>query len=279
MLNHTFSHIPGIGLKTERQIWSDGLSSWDTFSRVEHIPFSPGRIKHIKNYLAQSQLHLRNRNPNFFASLLSPGQHWRLFSAFRDSVAYLDIETTGLSDIHEITTISLYDGSAVYYYIQGENLDDFMDDILNYRLIITYNGKCFDVPFIENYFKIKINHAHIDLRYLLKSVGIAGGLKQCEKQVGLHRNELDGVDGYFAVLLWHDFQNTGNKRALETLLAYNIEDVLSLETLMVIAYNLKLKETPFFEQNRLSLPCPPQNPFKADITLLERIKHHLQYWR
>lgn len=43
--------------------------------------------------------------------------------------------------------------------------------------------------------------------------------------------------GFFAVLLWQEFQQTGNIKALETLLVYNIEDVVNLETLMVLAYN------------------------------------------
>jgi hypothetical protein len=55
------------------------------------------------------------------------------------------------------------------------------------------------------------------------------------------------------------------------LLAYNIQDVLNLENLMVIAYNLKIKDTPFYEKQ---LPEPvflPGNPFKVDLETVERI--------
>ena len=48
-------------------------------------------------------------------------------------------------------------------------------------MIVTYNGKTFDVPFIEKYFGIRMNHAHIDLRYVLKSLGYSGGLKMFEQ--------------------------------------------------------------------------------------------------
>ncbi len=277
MLSHTFSHIPGVGLKTEHLLWSAGLSSWETFLKMDDIPLSKSRIKQIENYIEQSRLHLKNRNPNFFTQLLSSSEHWRVFSAFRDSIAYLDIETTGLNGYDEITTIGLYDGKSLFHYIHGVNLNNFMDDIQNYKLIVSYNGKTFDVPFIENYFQIKLKQAHIDLRYVLKSLGIAGGLKQCEKHLGLYREDLDGVDGYFAVLLWYDFARNRNKKALETLLAYNTEDVVNLETLMVLAYNLKLKNTPFFEHGKLPLPVPPENPFKADVRLLNKIKRELCY--
>ncbi|MCG8553437.1 MAG: ribonuclease H-like domain-containing protein, partial [Desulfobacterales bacterium] len=155
---------------------------------------------------------------------------------------------------------------------QGQNLEDFIEDIQDYNVIVTYNGKAFDVPFIEGQFGIRMNHAHIDLRYVLKSLGYSGGLKRCEKALGLDRGDLDGVDGYFAVFLWHDYRQNNNEKALETLLAYNIEDVVNLETLMVTAYNMKLKDTPFRETHQLPLPKIPELPFKPDLQTIERIK-------
>jgi hypothetical protein len=83
---------------------------------------------------------------------------------------------------------------------------------------------------------------------------------------------LDGVNGYYAVLLWNEFVRYKNEKALETLLAYNILDTVNLEALMVMAYNLKLKTTPFFEANQLPLPDPPELPFSADLKTLERIR-------
>ena len=59
-----------------------------------------------------------------------------------------------------------------------------------------------------------MNQAHIDLRYLLKSLGYTGGLKGCEKKAGIDRGELDGVNGYFAVLLWQDYQRNRNEKPL-----------------------------------------------------------------
>ena len=87
----------------------------------------------------------------------------------------------------------------------------------------------------------------------------------------IDRGDLAGVDGFFAVLLWHDYKRTGNKKALETLLAYNIQDVLTLENLMVIAYNMKIKATPFYE-NQLPAPVLPEIPFEVDMETVDRIK-------
>ena len=68
--------------------------------------------------------------------------------------------------------------------MQGQNLNDFIEDIQKYKVIVTYNGKSFDIPFIENYFNIRLDHAHIDLRYILHSLGYLGGLKRMGKTAG-----------------------------------------------------------------------------------------------
>ena len=188
-------------------------------------------------------------------------------------MAYLDIETTGLESWqNEITTIALYDGETIFTYVNGRNLDDFKENIMKHQVIITYNGKCFDIPFIKSYLGISLNQVHIDLRYLLASLGFKGGLKGCERQLGIDRNELADIDGYFAVLLWDDYVRNNNQKALETLLAYNIQDVVNLEALMVISYNLKLRKMLFHHSHQLSSPAQPDIPFRADKKIVERIK-------
>ena len=273
MLTNSFLHIPGIGAATEKQLWSSGILNWQSIAPGKGSKISPKRFETLTAYTNASLEHLENKNPAYFSDLLPANEHWRLFSEFRPSTAYIDIETTGIR-LHgyEITTIALYDGKKIRYYIKDLNLDDFIDDIQNYNVIVTYNGKTFDVPFIEGQFRIKLNHAHIDLRYVLKSLGYSGGLKRCEKALGLDRGDLDGVDGFFAVFLWNDYQQNNNEKALETLLAYNIEDVVNLETLMVMAYNMKIKDTPFKDTHALPLPKMPDIPFRPDLETIDRIK-------
>lgn len=273
MLTNSFQHIPGIGAETEAQLWASGLLNWQQIKLDNTLNIPPKRFETIAAHTKTALGHLEDKNPAYFADLLPAKEHWRLFDEFRESTAYIDIETTGLrSHGFEITTIALYDGKHIRYYIQGKNLEEFLKDIQNYNVLVTYNGKTFDVPFIEGQFGIQLNHAHIDLRYVLRSLGYSGGLKCCEKALGLDRGDLDGVDGYFAVFLWHEYQKNNNEKALETLLAYNIEDVVNLETLMVMAYNMKLKDTPFNSTHALPLPRMPEIPFKPDLKTIDRIK-------
>ncbi len=272
MLTNTFAHIPGIGLKTEKRLWSAGIHSWDNFVEPLPIRLPANKVDLIRNYLNQSKDCLSN-HPEYFVELLPSSQHWRLFPHFRHTTVYLDIETTGLNGFgNEITTIAMYDGTAVSYYVNGENLEQFEEDITKYDVIVTYNGKSFDIPFIETFFRTRINQAHIDLRYILKNLGYSGGLKGCEKQLGLDRGVLDEVDGYFAVLLWHEYQKTRNRKILETLLAYNIEDVVNLEVLMVEAYNRNVQNSPFSQTHKLPTPRRPELPFSADVKVIDKIR-------
>lgn len=252
MLTNTFCHIQRIGLITETRLWDAGIHNWDLFNRSQEIPLSRNKVTSMLPVLEESSRQLDSGNPHYFIQHLPVNQYWRLFPHFRNTIAYLDIETTGLENwCNEITTIALYDGQRIRTYVDGQNLDDFVTDVQRFKIIVTYNGRCFDVPFIQNYFKIQLNHVHIDLRYILKSLGFSGGLKGCEIQLGIDRGDLSDIDGYYAVILWDEYRRTGDERNLKMLLDYNSADARNLETLMVMAYNMKLKGTPFYETHRV----------------------------
>ena len=203
MLEQTFCHIPGIGTKTEQGLWKAGIRNWREVAGHPGLP--PRRAAVLTQHVGESLARLEKRDASFFAERLPANQHWRLFPHFRDRLAYLDIETTGLGNPGDhITTIALYDGQAIRHYVHGGNLLDFKQDIRAYNLLVTFNGKCFDVPFIESYFGMQLPTPHIDLRYVLASLGYRGGLKQIERTLGFDRGDLAEVDGYFAVILWMD---------------------------------------------------------------------------
>jgi uncharacterized protein YprB with RNaseH-like and TPR domain len=275
MLNHTFMHIPGIGAKTEKKLWSAGITSWKQLSGPLPFPLPGAAGFDLEGTLENSLLAL-SAEPRFFTEKLPASEVWRIFPHYRHKTVYLDIETTGLAESAEITTITLYDGKEIFTYINGRNLGDFVDDILKYQVIVSYNGRTFDIPFLEKFFKIKLDHAQIDLRYVLASLGFKGGLKGCEKQLGMERGLLDGVDGYFAVLLWQQYINYNDERALDTLLAYNISDTVNLERLAVEAYNRNIAATPFAEKLTLPLPVSPRPAMQPDTACVQKIKRMLR---
>ncbi|HVK40813.1 MAG TPA: ribonuclease H-like domain-containing protein [Candidatus Kapabacteria bacterium] len=277
MLTSTFCHIPGVGRRREERIWEEGVRCWDDCLEMELSALFGNRAAAAEAHLFESQEALRQLDAHFFGRSVPASEQWRLFPELRSRIAYLDIETTGLgSHLSHITTAVLFDGQRIRHYVYGENLRDLQDDIFDYDVLVTYNGKCFDIPFIENYFLIKLPQAHIDLRFVFHGLGMRGGLKGVERQLGLDRGELDGVDGYFAVLLWQDYTTRRNPKALETLIAYNIQDTVNLEHLLVSAYNLKIADSPFEISHAQALPTrTPVLPFEPDMDTIGEIRRRV----
>src|SRR5262245_34079167 len=173
-----------------------------------------------------------------------------------------------------VATVALYDGRCVRTYVRGHNLPQFAGDVQAYRLLVTYHGKSFDLPVLRRCLGCRLDQAHIDLRHSLAGLGLRGGLKACERQVGLARPGLEEVDGPVAVLLWHAYRRRHDPRALETLLAYNVQDAVSLEALMVHAHNAglaRLAAAPFAAGYRLPPPAAPANPFTPDADTVRRV--------
>jgi hypothetical protein len=78
-------------------------------------------------------------------------------------------------------------------------------------------------------------------------------------------------------LLWNEYKKSGNQKVFDTLLAYNVQDTVNLESLMVTAYNLKIKETPFYNSHLISSPGVPENPYSADFKTVDKIKYGSGY--
>jgi len=272
MLTRTFLHMQGIGPTTEQLIWERGIHTWEDFKEPLKSRINAGTRSMVDRALNDSFRALARSDIPFFSRALPHRLRWRLFSEFSEHAAYFDIETTGLDKVHDtITTIALYDGKEIKWYVQGQNLNDFARDIQRYKLLVTYNGSRFDVPFIERFFNIRLDQAHIDLCFVLRALGFRGGLKKCERTLGIERPGMLDVDGYTAVLLWHDYRRTGNPKALETLLAYNICDAINLEALMIIAYNHAISQTPFAGQ-QLPTADLPALPFSVDRETIDRLQ-------
>ena len=240
MLKHTFLHVPGVGPKTELKLWEKGIFCWEDYlENPGRSGLSRGAKLNLDEFIESSLKAVKCSNVLFFEHLLSKREIWRIYPEFRDRSVFLDIETTGLGGQGDyITIIGLFNGRQIKTFIRGRNLEDFVTELGNYSVIVTYNGKCFDLPFIRSEFKdFKFTQAHIDLRYFLYRLGYAGGLKRVEANVGIQREKgLEDIDGYLATVLWRKYL-AGDARALQALIRYNIEDVVNLKYLMEFGYN------------------------------------------
>jgi len=257
MLRHTFLHVPGVGEKRERNLWSRGFTDWAAFR--DGYPHGAWR-----------ELILDHLDEERAARALPKRDAWRLATEFPGRTLFLDIETTGLSfDGDSVTCVGVSDGVGVAAFVRGQNLHDFPDALRGVELLVTYNGASFDLPVLRHAFP-QVNFDrfhHIDLRYPLHRLGVKGGLKGAERALGIARpEEIAGVDGFMAVLLWQEHR-AGSVTALDTLLSYCLEDVVNLNPLLTIAYNRLLKGLPL-DIPPLEPRARPTIPYAADAELV-----------
>lgn len=271
---NTFQHIRGISPIKEKFLWENGILTWENYLQSNQNWFHKSLQNAVGWELKQSITSLDANDFYYFFQKLPAKEHWRMIPHLHQKSAFFDIETTGnLTVGNHITTICLFDGVNLYSYVRGDNLYQFAEDIQKYEMVVTYNGKSFDVPFIEWEFGMKLNKIHLDLMHPLRALGIRGGLKNCEKKVGIHRGDLLDVDGYDAVLLWDAFQKTQQRKYLETLLAYNALDSINLQKLMHIVYERHSKLLPF-QVEPLDRTNDFDLPFMPDVSAIRAIKQN-----
>ncbi|NQW16374.1 MAG: ribonuclease H-like domain-containing protein [Chloroflexi bacterium] len=238
MIENSFVIFPGIRHSDERHIWESGVTDW-----------TDRPASSLEQWVAEPDLNagraaLKNRDARHFANSLLGSDRWRLYQEFIDDSAFLDIETTGLSPGDSVVTmVGVLDRTGFTAYIRGKNLAELPGAISKNKLIVTFNGASFDLPFLKSEFRTTgqddlFDHAaHLDLRYAMRKAGYTGGLKRIEQMLGVGRETaLSKLSGRDAITLWR-MADEGEKGAMETLIRYNAEDVASLPALASIAYD------------------------------------------
>ncbi len=239
MLRQTFLHVPGVGYRTEERLWRSGIESWEDVATAKGETLPRHLRSVLEGELTKSEGALRRGRYRYFRVRLPSREHWRTWPEFRGRVAFLDIETTGLEIGRDaLTVVGLYDGSRKRSFVRGDNLEDLPLALEDRQLLVTFNGLRFDVPFLRHAFpRMRLDQLHLDLMDPLHRLGYWGGLKRIERRLGIERSdETAGLRGFDAVRLW-DAYEAGDDDALDTLKAYNLEDVVNLEPLAEFAYD------------------------------------------
>jgi uncharacterized protein len=240
MLESTFQHISGFSEKSERQLWSRGCTSWEKALDGDFsLPLDAKR--RLRAGVMESRSRLDILDHGYFRETLPSRIIWRAYRPFRPHACCLDIETTGLSaEKSHVTTVCLHGADATKTYIRGKNLDELQGDLDRYRLIVSFNGARFDLPFLARSLGIRFGQLHLDLLYPLRNLGFTGGLKSVERQLGISRAS-EGVSGLDAVRLWRAYRSgrtvtvagrrLAGEDALRMLVEYNRDDTVNLERL------------------------------------------------
>lgn len=230
-VENSFIPVHGVGEVTEKKLWRAGITTWDEF---DGSVVGETRADRIYDFIEKSQSHLRSANTTFFGDVFPSGSTWRLYENFRDQACFIDIETTGMSQYRDNTTVvTLYQGGETTTLVRGADLtpERLQSELRQAKLVVSYNGKRFDIPFLQREFDIDISIPHIDLMYPCRSIDLDGGLKQVERELGIERAH-PGISGRDAVRLWYQYDRGGDEAALDRLIEYNREDTKNLKTIM-----------------------------------------------
>lgn len=229
-IENSFVPVEGIGDVTERKLWRAGVTEWAEF---DGQVVGPTRADRIESFVAEAKRRLDVGDAHFFADRVPNAEHWRLFENVREETTFLDIETTGLDRYTDrVTTVSIHRDGDTKTLVRGHDLSakSLRAELADSSLLVTFNGRRFDVPFLEASYDLSIDLPHADLMSMCNTLGYSGGLSAVEGRFGIERDRPD-ISGRDAVRLWHEYER-GKDGSLETLIDYNQEDTVNMEPIM-----------------------------------------------
>jgi len=166
----------------------------------------------------------------------------------RQQFAIVDIETLGLSNqpVFLLGLAHPHGSGIVVHQFLAEDLDQELATLMNFtrhleerEVIVTYNGKNFDIPYIERrlgYYgeRKKFSHPHLDL-YLFTRKVIGERTRNCklgtiERSILGVKRELD-VPSSRVPDFYSTYRKDKNPGPLMPILAHNRQDLLSLADL------------------------------------------------
>lgn len=222
------------------------------------------------------------------------------FSSFDNKILYFDIETTGLSPkFHNIYMVGclFFDNNELcvrQFFCdtideEPAMLEEFARFASDYETFISFNGKSFDQPFLEekfNAYKITspfLQKNCVDLYIIAKKIRHllnVPDLKQKTIERALGCNRLDPFDGGELIIKYHLYEKNQAEELFQELYLHNFEDMqgmIYLSTLYSIYYytiddcmvEAKWVETTTFEGEpltQLSLHIPIQTGISVSLS-------------
>jgi uncharacterized protein YprB with RNaseH-like and TPR domain len=237
VITQTFLILDRISYGKEQKIKEKGITDWQAFLEKDKIKGISKVNKTIYDVnLLDARRALFDGDSSYFIGKLPDKENWRLYSRFREEAVFLDIEVSGIERNSFPTVVGLSDGINTKQMITGINLDfrALKIELAKYKLIITFNGSSFDIPFLKKRYPDLIPRIpHVDVKHLCIKHRLSGGLKEIEKKLGIKRRNLIVEQLYNGdpFLLWRMYRGSGDEYYLKHLLEYNEEDVTNLKTI------------------------------------------------
>jgi uncharacterized protein len=260
-LERTFQLSKGVGPYREKELWAQGIETWDQFDEAVRR----GSVMSVK-IDAETRLRLDEARQALgsgdlpkLAQLVPPKEHWRLYPHFPQRAAFFDIEADG---DNVPTVVGVMDRHGVATFRRGHSMHQLPARLAESELWVTFNGAVFDVPVLRKAFEgqpFPTPAAHVDLRFLVRRTGLKGGLKGIEEVLALHRPpHLKGLKGLDAIHLWRLWNDFRDVKALRVLVEYNLYDAINLRAVLewcqwriAEQYAWQLERRPIFERGEV----------------------------
>lgn len=266
MITTAWMHMKGLGPVRIATLQQLGIRRWqDAVDHPEKLP--DGLRVQILAECRQCIEAMEQKDLSFFARTIHSAEKHLVLSEFCDQASYFDIETTGLEYDDQITVIACWHKGQLYSFVEGENLDDFLDLLDDVDLLVSFNGSTFDVPRVLDTFHIpELRCPHLDLRWPCHHRGLTGGLKQITSELGLKRPaDLHDADGALAVDLWQRWVSSTDQDARQLLLRYCAADVLLLQPLAEHLANKPMSNMNALWEHLPQAITSPEKASSADI--------------
>ena len=191
-------------------------------------------------------------SPSLFAYM---GKDANLSELNLEETAFLDIETTGLAvgagTYVILVGIGYFKGGEFHikqYFMRdyGEEMAFLwtLNDLLScFSAVVTFNGKCFDIPILYNryaYSRLRFNledPLHLDLlfsaRRLWRERLESCGLSSLEQHILRVKRTEEDVPSYMIPSLYFQYIRTRDAREMKKVFYHNQQDILSLLALTV----------------------------------------------
>ena len=120
MIETSFCFLAGVGHRTERRWWQQGVNTWADFLCARSIP----RIGSIRKAYYDEELrraleHLEHEDARYFANKSHASDQWRLYEWLRSRAVYLDIDTNSFG---QITVVGRYGHGGFTSLVDGDFL-------------------------------------------------------------------------------------------------------------------------------------------------------------
>lgn len=166
-----------------------------------------------------------------------------------EEVLFLDLETTGLgmTPVFLVGTMECTaEGFAFKQYLARDYDEEasivaaISERLKTTRMLVTFNGKTFDVPFLKNRatatrLELSPIQYHLDLLHEARRI-YRGKMPDCKLQTlekyVCGRSREDDIPGAEIPKAYHDFVRTGNANKMGLILLHNLYDLLTMADLM-----------------------------------------------